>query len=470
MGMNQLKSFLKLIQNASKIKEFDDRLEATFEASVLKLSEVDFNDWLKSEVLGLKIESDWIETWDEIETVRNDGQCFINLKKEDFILNVIKAESSANQFVFFSIKYFKKWLSEHASPFSADHPLYKEAKSILWVNGISSEEIGSCLSVFPIGSEPTDFFNSMEASLPGNEEIRSHVHFVARDAVTIIPEAFRLPDSAFDNDDFKPFFLNYAKLLATCLIKEFYSQDNIVVSGLKRISLLLTNNDSYEISLEDIKSLENAVRWVYAEKTDTRLILLMDRVSLDLPEGGDMLPSIFQKIDQALEQAKYRYEFVIKDRQEAHIKELADLQKDVKTATDGYSNAVNATISGLLKDGLSSVFVIAIGVISRIVGNYDFLKSNQCSYLFKGLALYLFLSIVGRLAINHTSLSLAMEDIEYWKDTTRNHMSADEVEQHISSRTGPYKKFYYCWAWITGLIYFLLVLLVWHLPDLMAAP
>lgn len=467
--MNQLNSFLELIKNSSKIKEFDDRVEGTFEAADLKLPEMNFDGWLKKEVLGLQIESDWANTWDEIKAARDEERCFINLRKEDFIENVIKADVDSNQFVFFSIDYLKKWLSVHTSPFSAAHPLYKEGKqNILWVNGLQSEFTGSCLSVFPLGSQPEQFFYPMDASLPGNEEIRSHVHFVSRDAVTIVPEAFRLPDAAFNERELKPFFLSYVKLLAACLVKEFYSEESIIISGLKRISLLLADTNTYDISLDDIAALENAVRWVYAEKTETRLLLLMDRVSLDLPEGGDMIPSIFGKINQALEQAKYRYEFVIKDRQEAHAKELADLQKDVKTATEGYSAAVNTIVTGLLKDGLSSVFVIGITVLSRIIGQNNFLKSTQCHYLFKGLAVYLVISLFVRLTTNNTRLSLALKDIEYWKDTTRNHMSTNEVEQHISSRTEPYKKFYKTWAMITVVIYIVLFFLVWNLPDLMA--
>lgn len=466
--MNQLNSFLRLIQNSPGISEFDDRIEGNFKASALKLPEMDFNDWLKNEILGLKIGSEWVEEWNEIQSARDDESCLINLNKANFIQKVIKADTSASQFVFFSIGYFKKWLMEHESPFSAAHPLYKGEQNILWINGAQSEQTGFCLSVLPLGSQPEQLFSPIDATLPGNQEIRSHVHFVARDAVNIIPEVFRLPDSAFDSEYLKPFFLNYTKLLAACLVKEFYSEDNVVVSGLKRISLLLANNDESKITLDNIKLLENAVRWVYAEKTETRLILFMDRISLDLPEGGDMIPSIFEKINHALEQARYRYEFVIKDRQEAHAKELAGLQKDVKSATDGYSNAVNTIVSGLLKDGMSSVFVIAIGVLSRIVGQNDFLQSIQCHYLFRGLAIYLIISISVRLASNYSRLTLALNDIEYWKYTTRNHMSKDEVKQHIDSRTSPYKKYHDRWAIVTGLVYIFLSCLVWNLPDLMA--
>jgi hypothetical protein len=466
--MNQLNSFLKLIYKASDIHEFEDRIEFQCKLSNIKQTDTNYGRWLETDVIGLRIGTEWVHTWEDIEQYACDEQCFINFHKDELIKNHFRTDLSAKHFVFFTIQYFKEWLEKHSNPFSASHPLYnEEEKNILWVSGLPSEQIGCFLSLFPIGVEPKQYFITRTESLPGDEEIRSHVHFVLRDGVTVIPERFRLPDSAYNIDELKPFFINYTKLLAVCLVKEFYSEDKVVVSGLKRISLSLIDKNKKSISLKHIESLEQAVRWVYAEKTETRLILLMDRVSLDLPEGGDIIPSIFDKINQALDQAKYRYEFVIKDRQEAHAKELADLQKDVKSSTDSYSNAVNSMVSGLLKDGLSSVFVIAIGVVSKFIGQGDILISLQGQFLFKGLAVYLLASILIRLITNHTRLFLSENDIAYWKNTTRNHMSESEVKKHIESRIKPYKWFNRIVSGLTLVIYLILCFFVWNLPDFM---
>lgn len=144
----------------------------------------------------------------------------------------------------------------------------------------------------------------------------------------------------------------------------------------------------------------------------------MDRVSLDLIDNTSLIPSIYAHLANALEQAKDKYEFVIKDRKEAHAKELSDFQKDIKSATDGYSKSTNDLVSGLFKDALSAIFFLAIMLFSRLIGKEELLDSENVHWLFQTIAGYLIASPLIRIYFERQSLILALSDLSHWKNTT----------------------------------------------------
>jgi len=284
----------------------------------------------------------------------------------------------------------------------------------------------------------------------------------AASAVIIDPSRFYVPYKPDVDSALKPIFYWYWMSLAACLVKEFYDERKVVLTGIRRISLSLVDGDIDDGSA--IKALEMAVEWVYLERAETRLILLMDRISLDLVEGGPLLPSLFACVAPALEQAKYRYEFVIKDRKEAHAKELADLQKDVRAATDHYSRLTNDLVSGLLRDAISSVFILSIILFSRLVGTTS-IQTDGIKFLFWGLACYLALSLTVRLVYSCQSLKMTKDDLVHWRDAVRNHMSREELEGHVNGRCRRYEKMYLQASLTVTFIYIALISIVVFMPK-----
>jgi uncharacterized protein YjgD (DUF1641 family) len=465
--MEQLDSLLSLIAVANPT-DLEDRLELSFNLKDLRSITCDLSEWLDSEVLSLTIDDDLSTSWVEINGAHESAKCVINLLKKEFIEKVLKCDLSVSNFVFFSTKSFLEWVNRLKSPFDATHPFYKNQKNLIWVHSLEQPYIGSNLSIIPLNFSKDRFFSSYSDDLPCDQEIRSQVHFVSKDSVMVEPVRFKLPNEALQVDTLKPFFRFYEMLLGACLVKEYYSLDRVVVSGIKRLTLSLSPDLERNLSIENIGKLEEAVRWVYGERTETRLLLLMDRVSLDLPESGSLIPGIYSHLTQALEQAQNRYEFVIKDRKEAHAKELAELQKDVKSATNSFSSATNDLVSGLLKDALSSIFILTIMLFSRLIGKDDIFEQNQVSWLFYGLAAYLMISVITRIFVSKKGLKLSLEDLNYWQDTTRNHMSENEFKSHVDSRTKPYQSHYCQSALGIFSIYVVLALFVCWLPSLIS--
>lgn len=465
--MEQLGSLLRLISTTTST-DLEERLELSFRVSDLNSVTCDLSGWLDDEVLSLTIDGDLADSWSEINSAHADAECVINLLKNTFIEKVLKCNFDASKYVFFSVEGFTEWIERLPSPFNANHPFYRNPNNLIWVQSLDQPYIGANLSIVPLGHSIENFFSNRSNDLPSDEDIRSQVHFVSKDPVMVEPSRFKLPNEALQENSLKPFFRYYEMLLGACLVKEFFSLERVVVSGIKRLTLALSPDPEKDLSTEEIEVLEEAVRWVYAERSETRLLLLIDRVSLDLPENGSLIPSIYSHLTQALEQAQSRYEFVIKDRKEAHAKELSELQKDVKSATNSYSSATNDLVGGLLRDALSSIFILTIMLFSRLIGKENIFDKEQISWLFYGLAIYLILSVTTRIIVGKKSLKLSLDDISYWQNTTRNHMSDTEFKRHIDSRTEPYKKHYSRSTFGILIIYAILAILVSLAPSFLS--
>ncbi|WP_067867157.1 hypothetical protein [Neptuniibacter marinus] len=455
------------LRSISDVTELEDRVEFTFAAADLDCANCDFKALMDEGILVLTIDGDRAEEWQDIAAAPY-GSCNVNLFKNEFIDSQLNRLPNSTNLLFFSIDFFKEWLQDLPSPFDANHPFYRSDKVSVWLNGVDEAYVGEHLSILPVQENlNVEELNAYEADLPPDESIRAQVHVLADYSVKIQPSCFRLPDSAFGQECLSYVFACYQELLVSCLVKEFYSRDKVVVAGIKRITIALSGEGAVE-GIESLHRLEKCVRWVYAERTETRLLLLMDRLSLDLPEDNGLLPSLYPHLEQALEQAQWRYEFVIKDRKEAHAKELAELQKDVKSASDGYSESAHDLVSGLLKDALSSIFLLSIGLLSRLAGRDSFLESELFAALAKGLAAYLVISVVIRVAVGYQGLRLSWNDLLYWKNVTRNHMSADEFNEHVEARTDPYKRLYRFSVMGVFVVHLVLACFAWNLPAVLA--
>lgn len=469
--MQIIQSLVELI-DVSGTTELEDRIELSFIASDIQRLEGDFERLITLGIIRLTIDSEPDELWSELDGIEGTIRCTVIIDKERLLNNIIdiNVDNDVNQILFITENFLDEWINSLESPFCSDNPLYRNEKTILWVKNLSERFIGPSLSIIPLDQQDGELFSDVVTGLPSDIDIRSQVHFLSIDSVKVDPIRFKLPDSASEVDIFKPIFKSYEKLLVSTLIKEYFASNKVIVSGIKRISLSIIDDSSiYSVNLGNIKLLEGAVSWVYVERTETRLLLMMDRISLDLPEDGFLLPSIYQHLEQAFDQARCRYEFVIKDRKEAHAKELADLQKDIKAATDSYSKSTHELISGFLKDALSTIFILAIALFSRLIGKEDLLRSENVYWLFYFLSAYLIFSAFVRILFDKLSLRLSLSDLNYWKDTTRNHMSQQELNNHINKRTKPYKRLYFFSTISIAVIYIALAYFSYNLPNLMVS-
>ena len=99
------------------------------------------------------------------------------------------------------------------------------------------------------------------------------------------------------------------------------------------------------------------------------------------------------------------------------------------------------------------------------IGNTALLDERFMGWLFKGLCVYLIVSIAVRVVVGWKGLALSLKDLKYWKHVTIHHMSSDEFDSHINKRTKPYRRLYIYSAFAVTLIYFALVAFVLYMPT-----
>lgn len=466
---------LYLKEVSAKVDEFDDRIEFTFCSSKLQDYYRSYSDKSHFNDIVLRWESERQNDWNFLLNDLTYGQ-ELELKaivKKNKLINSFSPKANnpeIEEYFFLKKEFFIDIFLEKVKnePLLSSTPLYKNEKTIVWLCfsdlNVSSDKL--IIKDITAGFD-CDFNHSDLVSLPTNEQIKSQVHFVGQDQYTCDLSRYRLPTGTVINEFTSPFYEGYEKLLATCLVKEFVSDGKVIISGVKKLSLELSS-DMAELDIANILILEEAVVWAYEERTEVRLLLLIDRISLDIPDDSFLIPSIYNHLKKAVEQAKDKYEFVIKDRKEAHAKELADLYKDIKSTTDAYSKSAGDLISSLLRDALSAIFVLAIMLFSRLIGKEDLLNGPCIHWLFVFLSVYLIFAPIVRISFEWFSLELNKKDLLAWKDTTRNHLSHRELEEIIDCRIKEHKVFYIKGAVVALALSALLAIFALFIPQILS--
>ncbi|MCC4275873.1 hypothetical protein [Marinomonas communis] len=462
-----LETLRALIEHTTMF-ELDDRVEFSFKPSQIRALE----NFEISRLYPLKLrwEGELQDDWSEFSKIPDDANCKAIINKHDILESEVTAdvEEHVQKLLFLSEDFYFNWLHKATSEiFSKDSCLNKFSSTVIWLGFGNIQVQGKRLSIISMDRQPLSIFkNNDNITIPSSADIKAQTHFVGQTETICEPLNYRLPSHVKACALTQPFYNAYEKLLCVALSKEFLGSDDIVISGIKRLNMRLVDNN-HSCDLSRIKTLESVVSWVYQERTQVRLLLVMDRVSLDLVDNTFLIPSIHTHLANALEQAKDKYEFVIKDRKEAHAKELSEFQKDIKSATDSYSKSSNDLVSGLFKDALSAIFFLAIMLFSRLIGKEELLDSKNVHWLFKILACYLVVSPLIRIYFERQSLILALSDLSHWKDTTRNHISHKDINELINSRTSPYKCLYRKAMLLVIFSSIILSIFAWNVPSIL---
>jgi hypothetical protein len=459
---------LKVLIEHTTMSELEDRVEFSFMPSQIRsLENVDVNQFSP---LKLRWERELQDDWSEFYKIPGDANCKAIISKHDILESEVTADiqGDVQQVLFFSEFFYLNWLQKLTSEmFSKDGCLNKFSSTVIWLGFGDVQVQGERLSIISLDRLPLSIFkNNDNISIPSSTDIKAQAHFVGQAETICEPLNYRLPSNIEACALTQPFYNAYEQLLCIALSKEFLGSNDIVISGIKRLNMKLVGEGHF-CDLSQLATLESVVSWVYEERIQVRLLLVMDRVSLDLIDNTSLIPSIYAHLANALEQAKDKYEFVIKDRKEAHAKELSDFQKDIKSATDGYSKSTNDLVSGLFKDALSAIFFLAIMLFSRLIGKEELLDSENVYWLFQALAGYLIASPLIRIYFERQSLILALSDLSHWKDTTRNHISHKDVSDLIDSRTAPYKCLYRKAMLLVTLSSIVLSIFAWNIPNIL---
>ena len=392
---------------------------------------------------------------------------FVLAKSE--LAKKVAAREVEDTLLFFSLNGFHRWL-ETIDPFI--HPINPEpdfaTPTTIRVNGLQHAFGGESLWILPVGA-PVPEIKTVD--MPQMSEIHGLIHVNAADrSIRVCPGGFALTWGVINEDTAGPLLKMSALVLSACLIQELKRVDGqyeATLRGTKRVSMPLEKPDQI-IQCQTLAKLVEAVAWVYQERPETRLKLVMDRLSIDSQPDDTLLFCMQEYIDVALQQARDSYAFVILERKDAYHKEMRELMKDMKAQADLFAAKVRDLVSSLTRDILGVLVFIGFSFI----GKFDqknlasLLISDELSLVVKFLAGYLVLSCVLQLIMHWRDVSLTYKESQKWLDTLQNYTSRKDKEDNFLSLLRQRKKTLYIAMAISGVFYAGLTIITWNLPCL----
>ncbi|HCF0953894.1 TPA: hypothetical protein VDV13_002913 [Pseudomonas aeruginosa] len=379
----------------------------------------------------------------------------------------MRARDDENTLLFFTIEGFHQWL-ERIDPFQ--YPTSNEPDltrpTTIRVNGLTMAFGGPLLWVLPPSDKAPDV--PTVGKLPNQAEVHGLIHTNAMRPLRVCPSSYALNWGELDSSEAAPMVRLSSRVLAACLVQELKLSDvgyETTLRGTKRLSLPLSDS-SQGVRPETLLQLFDAVCWVYEERPETRLRLVMDRLSIDIEQGQTLLAGAEKYLAAALQQARDSYTFVILDRKDAYHKEVRELMKDMKSQADLYATKVRDLINALTRDILGVLVFIGFS----FVGKFDqkniqaLLKSTELSVLVKFLACYLALSCVLQFASHIRDASLAYQESRTWLDVLQHYSSQSDKQDRFLTPIDRRRVTLFIAMGIIGAIYSVLFLITWNLP------
>lgn len=373
-----------------------------------------------------------------------------------------------NQVVFLSVDAFDSWVNslEDLGEYSEEF-LNEDLPINIMVNGLHTSFGGPMLAVTPIqGIRPQNYQWPVNRRMPSVDVIKSQVHVVMNNDIHIDPEPFYLSWGNLEDTSARKFLRMSFVKMAICLTQELYSSNKIVLKGIKKHTLKLISLDD-EVSSESYKNLCNALLWCYEEKPETRLLLFVDRLSLDIDNELSLVKNLAKISKTALDEAKSKYEFVIRDRKDEHTKELSALHKDIREHTKLYAEKIRSLTSSILRDALATILLVGVGLVARLTRSSENLDQPAVHYLFYALSAYLLTSILLQGWTHYNDLRLSNNEFKYWTDVTRNHMSQLDVKKAIDSQVKPRTCYFYIQLFIVVILYIALICASMNMPEIL---
>ncbi|WP_455811842.1 hypothetical protein [Pseudomonas graminis] len=377
---------------------------------------------------------------------------------------------SEEKVLFFSESNLVKWIDSRNpfTPASAFEPTFSD-KTTFWVYGLSMPFGGDSLWVVPVGWDgelaPANF---PLQNLPSSQDVHGLLHLSVSHYFKINPNAFVITWGSLESSAASSFMRLSVLTLSCCLGHEIKGVDNeyyIVFKGTKRISKLLefsANEELFELQT----SLLKAVSWAYEERPETRLQLIMDRLSLDITESDNIFSGLKSYLDSSLQQSQDSYAFVILDRKDSYHKEMRELLKDMRSQADLYAAKVRDLVSNITRDILGVLAFVGFSFISKFDPTRlrGLLDSPELAILVKFLAGYLMLSCVLQIIAHLRDARLSRLENQNWLRVLQRYTSSQDNTDNFLSPIARRRRTLFISIFIMAILYVLLFLATWNLP------
>lgn len=378
------------------------------------------------------------------------------------------SRADAPQIVFFCVKdKFLDWASR-INPFESNsHPFKEDRATIVYVNGLPSAFGGERLAFCPPegGGVPVDWPSNSD--LPSADAVRQQIHIVGSSPLVVSPQSFGLSWGAIDSEMTACVKMASAKSLAAALANTI-SSDSVTIYGVKHRELVFSDaGDSLPTSV-DVRALVDAVSWAYSERAETRLRLLADRLSLDIPDGVSFLSGVMRCIRDALRQSREQYDFVILDRREAYAREVRELLRDLKAQTKLYAEHTRSVLSCLLRDVLAVLALVGINFAMQPASKPIDFSSPTVAGFFKSVGVFLLISLLLQMTVHLRDIWVAEQEAKFWMQKTCEYMSKTTAQEYFDQTIGKRRRLCYGQFLMLGAIYLIVSAVCFAVPRLVS--
>lgn len=419
-------------------------------------------------VMRIGVESVALDELEGDDSYLNASWQFIVAKTRVAALLRVRADESTVLFV--SEQGLCRWL-EDIDPMAIQDgysPDFSKPTTIR-VFGLENPFGGPFLWVLPV--DLTTHPAPQGTGLPASAEIHGLVHVVTTGtSLQIAPRGWALTWGDLGAPSAKVFSRLGCIVLSACLVHEIKRSDDqaltVTIRGGKTHKLALWNINSVLNWSDLMKMFVETVTWVYAERAETRLRLIMDRLALDLNDSACWLACLQQHLVVALNQARDSYGFVILERKDAYFKEMRELMKDMKSQADLYANKVRDLVTSLVRDTLGVLVFIAFS----FVGKFDqsrldqLLDSRELALFLKVLTAYLVLSLILQVATHWRDDQLSRNESENWLNILQNYTGSQDKKDRFLAPLARRRLTLFVAMGFSGVFYAVLALVVWNLP------
>ncbi|MEN4050196.1 hypothetical protein P9A10_16365 [Serratia marcescens] len=342
-------------------------------------------------------------------------------------------------------------------------------ETFIWIYGLEKAFGGPCVNVLPVNKH-NDINQVDDLTLPNAIQISESVKISSDTHLKIRPNAFLINWGDLTSDLAKGFIaLGIDNLIASLAfeVKRYEGKYTISFKGTKLVTKTLDRNiDANCFDLQ--RKLIKTVSWAYKERSETRLQLIMDRLSLDIEPEQSIYEGLSLYIDEALQQAQDSYAFVILDRKDAYHKEMRELLKDMRSQADMYASKVRDLISNITRDILGILAFVGFSFLSKFDKKnlMDLLDSHELSILVKFLAGYLLLSCILQISAHWRDSFLSTRESQRWLKVLQRYTSREENSNNFLQPINSRKNTLYFSFVVMVLVYVALFITTWNLPAI----
>lgn len=377
---------------------------------------------------------------------------------------------TTRDFLFFKIEEFIRSSKEIVTLECENNIFMRDSRPVkIQVNGLHKSFGGERIAVTGIGRESTipDEWPIEVMRLPTDETIKKYIHNTSSVISSLSPRPFSLSWGDLDSEFAIPFKRLFLISLCSCIVNEYNSKDRVILDGARHIEIPLIKDSDVTPEFEKIQKIKSAVEWIFQEKPDTRLEIIIDRLTLDIERFSSLTSGCIEFIEDAKNHSVRKYRFIIRERKDEYAKELGSLLKDLRLHADLYAEKIRSLLSGLLRDTLAAFLLISLGLASKFGKNSSILFSMEADFLFKAFSVYLISSAFLQIIINAKDISSSKKEMLYWNNVARNHMAMEDVKEHLDNSLRSRNRSYIYLTCLILFVYLVLSIVAWKFQCLM---